>query len=194
MVLQTIRRKITVAEFQRMGDIGIFHNDERLELIDGEIIKMTPIGSRHAYCVNRMAEFLITHLGNRAMVSTQNPVCLGKYSEPQPDIAIIKRTERKYMTSHPDASDVYLIIEFADSSINFDHDVKLPAYAKAGIQEVWIVDLISGCIEIYQEPTTSGYKKVNKKKGSDTFSPSSFPDITIIVNQALGRITETGNE
>ena len=188
MVLQTIRRQITVEEYHRMGDAGIFHDDERLELIDGEIVKMTPIGSRHAYCVNRMTEFLITHLGNRAIVSTQNPVYLGKYSEPQPDVAIIKRSERRYMTRHPGVSDVYLIIEFADSSINFDHDVKLPAYAKAGIHEVWIVDLVSECVEIYQEPTTSGYKKMNKKKASDTFSPSSFPDMTIAVNWVLGKV------
>ena len=95
MVLQTIRRQITVEEYHRMGEAGIFHDNERLELIDGEIVKMTPIGSRHAHCVNRMTEFLITHLGSRAMVSIQNPVCLGKYSEPQPDIAIIKRSERE---------------------------------------------------------------------------------------------------
>ncbi len=194
MVIQTIHRQITVEEYHRMGDVGILHDDERLELIDGEIIKMTPIGSRHAYCVNRMTEFLVTRLGSRAIVSTQNPVCLGKFSEPQPDIAIIKRSERKYMTRHPDASDVYLIIEFADSSINFDRDVKLPAYAKAGIYEVWIIDLVSECIEIYQEPATSGYKKMNKNKGSDTFAPSSFPDITIAANWALGKIAETRND
>ncbi len=111
MVLQTIRRQITVVEYHRMGEAGIFNDNERLELIDGEIVKMTPIGSRHAHCVNRMTEFLITHLGNRAMVSIQNPVCLGKHSEPQPDIAIIKRSEREYITRHPDVSDVYLIIE-----------------------------------------------------------------------------------
>ena len=188
MVLQTIRRQITVEEYHRMGEAGIFRDNERLELIDGEIVKMTPIGSRHAHCVNRMTEFLITHLGSRAMVSIQNPVCLGKYSEPQPDIAIIKRSEREYITRHPGVSDVYLIIEFAESSIDFDHDVKLPIYAKAGIHEVWIVDLVSECVEIYQEPTSAGYKQMNTKKTSDTFSPSSFSDITVTVNRVLGKV------
>ncbi len=189
MDLQTIRRHITVEEYHRMSEARIFREDERLELIDGEIIKMTPIGVKHASCVNRLAEFFIQRLAARAIVSIQNPVCLGEHSEPEPDIAILQRDEKSYMTRRPNAGDVYLIMEFADGSVEFDRKVKLPVYARVGIPEVWIVDLVSDYVEIYRTPTFFGYESVAKKQGSDVIAPSSFPDVVVTVDWIVGKLT-----
>lgn len=185
MNLQTMRRFITVDEYHQMGETGIFKEDEHLELIDGEIVKMTPIGSRHASCVDRLNEFFVTLLTGRAIVRVQNPIYLSEHSELEPDIAITKRYEKAYITKHPEPKDIYLIVEVADTSINFDREVKIPLYAKAGIIEVWLVDLNEDCVEIYQKPAHDKYHIIYKKYGAETISPLSFPDYKITLNELI---------
>lgn len=187
MNLQIMRRLITVEEYHQMIEAGILGEDEHVELIDGEIIKMAAIGSPHASCVDRLNEFFITRLPGRATVRIQNPVCLGEHSEPEPDLAIVHRYEKGYIERHPNPDEVYLIIEVADSSLEFDREIKLPLYAKAGIPEVWVVDLPGECIEIYQEPSPFGYGLMRKKRGSDAISPLAFPDISVPIEWALGK-------
>lgn len=187
MNLQTMRRLISVEEYYQMGEAGIFEEAERLELIEGDIFMMSPIGSPHASCVDRLAEFFITRLSGRATVRIQNPVRMGEHSEPEPDLAIVHRDEKAYMERHPNPDEVYLIIEVADSSIEFDREIKLPLYAKAGIPEVWVVDLPGECIEIYQEPSPFGYGLMRKKRGSDAIFPLAFPDISVPIEWVLGK-------
>ncbi len=183
-----MRRTVTVEDYHRMGEAGIFHEDERIELIDGEIIKMTPIGSRHASCVKRLNQFFTVQLKERALVSVQDPIQLDEHSEPQPDIALLHPERSAYMHHHPTAGEVYLIIEVSDTSSSFERDIKLQLYAKAGIPEVWLVDLLSGCIEIYQEPSPFGFGLIRKKRGSDVISPSCFPDISVAVDWVIGAV------
>ena len=185
MNLQTMRRFITVNEYHSMGERGIFKENEHLELIDGEIINMTPIGFRHANCVDRLNEFFVTHLTGKAIVRVQNPVYLNEYSELEPDIAITKRYEKAYITKHPEPKDIYLIVEVADTSINFDREIKVPLYAKAGIIEVWLVDLNEDCVEVYQEPVHEKYRAIYKKYDSEIISPLSFPDFKIAINKLI---------
>jgi Uma2 family endonuclease len=153
------RHRLTVRDYQRMGEAGIFHEDDRVELIEGEIVDMAPIGSGHSGQVNRLSNILKLAVGERAIVSVQNPVILGERSAPQPDIVLLRPREDYYATAHPQAQDVLLIIEVADSSLLYDREVKLPLYAKYGIPEVWLVDVIGRHLTIYRGPESDGYQE-----------------------------------
>ena len=132
-------RCFTVADFHRMGEAGILGEDERLELIEGEIVEMTPIGSPHGGRIKRLNRLLTRAVGEQAIVAVQDPVVLGEHSEPEPDLALLRPRADFYTDSHPQASDVLLLIEVADSSFQTDRDIKVPLYARHGIPEVWIV-------------------------------------------------------
>lgn len=140
-----------------MAQAGIFSEDDRVELLEGEIFEMSPISSRHASCVSRLNHLLQNRVGGRAIVSVQNPIHLSEYSEPQPDIAVLKFRADFYQAEHPKPADVLLVIEVCETSAEFDRRVKLPLYAKSGIPEVWLVDLTHGQVEVYQVPREQGY-------------------------------------
>ncbi len=178
MNIQPKLRYITTNEYSRMGELGIFKEDERIELIEGEIFEMTPIGIKHVNCVNRLTEYFVKNIPDSVMVSIQNPIYLGEYSEPQPDILLIRRKEY-YKLPNPD--DIFLIIEVAESSVDYDRETKIPLYAKSGIKEVWLIDLNNKCIEIYQEPSSFGYDSISEKYSSDNISPLTFPEIKVDV-------------
>ena len=169
-----------------MADAGIFHEDDRVELIDGEIVEMAAIGSRHAGGVNRVSSFFSGALGNRAIISVQNPVRLGRYSEPQPDVVLLRPRPDFYGDSHPGPDDVFLIVEVADSSIDYDRGVKVPLYAQSGIQELWLVDLEQERVEVYREPKKEGYRVVRHFARGDSLSPQAFPDASLTVDGVLG--------
>jgi Uma2 family endonuclease len=188
MSIQMMRRTVMVEEYHRMGEAGIFREDERIELINGDIIKMTPIGSRHASCVKRLNQYFTVNLKEKALVSVQDPLQLDECSEVQPDVALLHPEESAYLHHHPTPQDVYLIVEVSDGSLSFGRDVKLQLYAKTGIIGVWLVDLLSGCIEMYQEPSSFGYGLMRKKRGSDVISPSMFPAISIAVEWVIGKV------
>ncbi|CAG1020624.1 hypothetical protein MTYM_00401 [Methylococcales bacterium] len=151
------RHRYSVAEYYRMAETGILKPDERVELIEGEIIDMPPIGIEHAYVVTRLTAIFTRKAGNKAIVSVQNPIRLNPHSEPQPDIALLRYRKDFYRHTRPGPEDVLLLIEVADSSLRFDQEIKLPLYARHGIPEVWIADLGHQLLEIYRRPAEGKY-------------------------------------
>lgn len=158
--LSTQKHRLTVEEYHLMGGADIFE-EARVELIGGEIFDMSPIKSPHSGTVNWLNRLLNKLLGDQYIVSVQNPVTLDKFSEPEPDIAILKMREDYYADSHPRPEDVILLMEVAASSLETDKRVKLPNYAKAGISEVWIIDINQVCIEIHMQPWEDTYRTKN---------------------------------
>ena len=186
MSVQVARRYFTVDEYHRMGEAGIFSEDDRVELLEGEILMMSPIGSRHVASVNRLLMDLTNLLRGRAIVSVQNPVVLNDFSEPEPDIAILRRRDDFYAEAHPTAAEVLLIIEVADTSVAYDHDIKLPAYARSAVPEVWIVDLPAETVVVNAELVNGSYRTVRTYRRGDSITPRHFPDLSIAVVSILG--------
>lgn len=149
MVQQLAKHWITVDEYERMGEAGIWTKDSRLELLEGEIYEISPIGSHHAACVSFLGNHLNRQLGDRLIIRTQNPIRLDDFSEPQPDIALLRWRDDFYRHAHPVPADALLVIEVADTTVDSDRRVKIPLYAKAAIKEVWLVNLPAEQIEIY---------------------------------------------
>ena len=160
MSLPLPRRPFTTTEYHRMIEAGILTEDDRVELLDGEIVQMAPIGPRHAACVNRLNAFLSRKAVRSAVVSVQNPVHLDEYSEPQPDLALLRLRADFYAQGHPSPGDVLIAIEVADTTVESDRKVKLPSYARAGIPESWLVDLVSDRIEVHTQPAGGIYQEV----------------------------------
>jgi Uma2 family endonuclease len=178
--------RFTVKEYHRLGELGILHEDDRTELLEGKIIDMTPIGSKHASVVNRLNNMLIEKLRGMVIVSIQNPIDLNEYSEPEPDIAILKPRKDFYSQNHPRPEDILFIIEVSDTSLDYDRSVKIPLYAKAGIQEVWLVDVIENVLEIYYDPSQGDYGSVMKRRHDQTMSPEGFPGVIFSADEVLG--------
>ena len=152
------RRRFDVDDYHAMVRAGILMEGDRVELIEGEIVEMHTIGSRHVACVNRLTRLLVTALADRGLVSIQNPVRLDRYSEPEPDVVVLWPRGDDYATGLPDPPATLLIIEVADTSLAYDRTVKLPLYAKAGVPEVWIVDLEARAVEAHGQPCEDGYR------------------------------------
>ena len=168
-----------------MGRAGILHEDERVELIDGEIIHMAAMGARHGRCVNDLAEWLIPRLLGRARVTVQTPVRLGLRQEPEPDIAVLRRRPDRYGTALPGPEDILLVIEVADTSLAYDRDVKLLRYAAAGIPEVWIIDLDGARVLVYRRPHAGSYEHTETVARSGALVPEAFPDLALAVAELL---------
>ena len=171
------RHRITASDYYRMAEAGILSAADRVELIDGEIVDMAPIGSKHAFIVCRLARFFTIASNDNYLVSTQNPVRLDELSEPQPDLALLK--PGNYMDRLPGPADVLLIIEVAHSCINFDREVKLTLYARHGIPEIWLLDLADGELAVYREPVDSQYRVMRKPSASESISPLLVPDVDL---------------
>ncbi len=167
-----------------MSEAGILSEDDRVELIEGEIIKMSPIGNRHVTCVNRLNHVLSRKVD--AIISVQNPIRLDDYSEPQPDIALLKPRDDFYAGSLPAASDVLLIIEVPVTSVEYDRKVKLPLYASAGIPEAWIANLPEDRIEVCSQPVNAIYQKVRIAKRGEVLLSETVPSFSISVDEILG--------
>lgn len=183
--VQLQRHTFTVSDYHRMLEAGILTEDDRVELICGEIIAMAPIGTRHATCVNGLNEILGQVLRRRAVVSIQNPVVVGEGSEPQPDIAVTRLPRSRYANAHPTPADIFLLIEVADTTAVHDREMKVPLYGKAGVPETWLIDLATRRIEAYREPSANGYRSLRYAYPGDTLTPSSFPDVTLAVDEVL---------
>jgi Uma2 family endonuclease len=186
MAAQPARRQFTVAEYYQMGRVGILTEDDRVELIEGEIIEMPPIGGRHSSCVNRLNELFVTAVGSLALVTVQNPLRLDGRSEPVPDVMIVNRRTDFYEAGHPAPEDVLLLVEVSDSTIGYDRRVKLPLYAQYGVPEVWIVDLDRGVIRVHLDPMPDGYRVVRTRRRGDRLAPAAFPDLVFAVDDILG--------
>ena len=152
------RHRLTAIEYRRMGEVGILRADARVELIEGEIIDMTPTGSRHAGVVRHIARLFERAIGDSAVVSIQSPVSLSDRSEPEPDIALLSPRTDFYKSAHPRPADVLLIVEVADASLRYDRQVKVPLYARHGVTEVWIVDLERNVLTQYRDPEGERYR------------------------------------
>jgi Uma2 family endonuclease len=183
---QVARRMFTTDEFHRMADAGILSEDDRVELIEGEIVRMSPIGARHAACVDRLTALFTRRIGKRAIVRVQNPIVLGKHLELQPDVAILKPRADFYAQKHPRAADVLLLVEVVDTSGEHDRATKLPLYARASIPEVWVVDVLGGTIELYRQPTLRSYRLRQAVRRGQRVSSSVFPRTIFRVNDILG--------
>lgn len=157
MDIAVLRRTFTVDEFHRMAEAGVFREDDRLELLDGEIVQMTAIGSRHAGCVKRLNALLGRHVQENAIVGVQDPVVLAGDTELYPDVVLLRPRPDFYSQSHPRPADVLLVIEVADTTLPYDRGVKLPRYSRAGIPEVWVVDLQDRVVDVYRRPASEKY-------------------------------------
>lgn len=181
MAVYTSRRLFTVTEFEQMDQAGIFRENDRLELIDGEIFEMAPIGSRHAAWVRRLQRLFTQALGERALVDVQNPLVLHDRSEPLPDVVLLQQQADLYASGHPRPHDVFLVVEVADTSLAYDQEIKVPAYARSQIPEVWVVDLASGSVHVYRLPSPAGYRDITCVQRGATLAPQSFPDLALPV-------------
>ena len=182
---QIQRRLFSVNEYHALAKAGILAEDDRVELLCGEIIDMAPIGSRHAGVVTRLTRTMIQRLNSRAIVATQNPIQLNEGSEPQPDLAVLSLKEDDYTSGHPTPADVYLLIEVCDTTLAYDRDIKAPLYAQAGVPETWLVDLEARRIEAHRQPSPQGYRQVTYAYPGDTLSPQAFADVTLAVDDVL---------
>lgn len=153
------RHRLSVEDYHRMTEAGILGEDARVELIEGAIIDMTPIGSRHAGTVSQLNAILEQGIGEAAIVWTQNPIHLDPHTEPQPDLALLRPRSDFYKSAHPRHDDILLVIEVADRSLAYDRDIKLPLYARAGIPEAWLVDIDAGSLTCFSEPGADGYRQ-----------------------------------
>ena len=176
------RRLFTIAEYHRMGEAGILGEDERVELIEGEIVQMAPVGPRHVGSVININRLFVTRLGDRAVVSPQNPVVIPPRSEPQPDLLLLRQRAVSYSRELPTSQDVLLAVEVADTSVRFDRLVKARLYARAGIAEFWLCLAMDGAVEVYREPRPDGYAGVLVHGPGDVVSPFAFPDVSFTVS------------
>lgn len=176
----------TVEMYHRLGELGIFDEDDRVELLDGQIVEMTPIGPSHSGCVGVLTGLLSRLVGQRAVVWVQNPLIVGRKWEPQPDLAVLRPRADSYRTAHPRAEDVLLVIEVADTSLERDRDVKVPRYAAGGIPEAWLVDLAGETIHVSAEPGPEGYRTVRQLGRGEVLRPVMLPGLEIRAEEVLG--------
>ncbi len=157
LVAKPVRRRLTADDFEQMCSAGILTADDRVELIDGELIEMPPMGPPHAGIVNRLAEILLLRVGDAAKLRIQSSVRLSNHTQPEPDLAVVKPDPGHYLLRHPRPADILLAIEVADSSLDYDREQKVPRYAAAGVAEVWLVDVGKKQVTIYTAPSSGGY-------------------------------------
>lgn len=181
-----LKGPFTVDDYHRLAELGILDEDDRVELLDGQIVEMTPIGPEHAGCVDALTRLLSRLVGDTGVVRVQNPLVLGTRWEPQPDIAVLKPRADGYRTAHPGPGDILLVIEVADTSGGSDRDVKLPRYASAGSLEAWLVDLEGDAIEAHRQPGPEGYGEVRTLRRGDTLGVPLVVAGVISVDAVLG--------
>lgn len=160
-------RRFSVEDYHRMVDTGILSEQDRVELIDGEIVEMVPIGSRHAGHVKHLLRLFSEAVGDQTLVSVQDPVQLGEHSEPQPDIALLEPREDCYTAAHPTADDVLLLVEVAESSLDYDRRTKIPLYGRHRVPMVWLLNLVDRTVEVYQQPDQEGYQAIHTLRGDN---------------------------
>jgi Uma2 family endonuclease len=186
MVVEPTRRLFTIEEFELMAEAGVFGPDERIELIEGEIVLRPSANPPHAGTVNRLNRLFTRLLGDRVVVAVQNPTRLPPRSMPVPDVCVLRDRDDFYATSHPEATDVLLLIEVADTTLRFDRTKKIPMYARRGIREAWLVDLGAGTLEVYRDPGPDGYRTKTVLGPREEIRPELIDDIVVSVDEILG--------
>lgn len=177
------RRRFTVEEYHKMGEAGIFGEGDRVELLDGEVIEMNPIGWRHARSVRRLNARLVRAASDRYAVGVQDPITVSEHGEPQPDLVLHEEPPPGRL---PRPEEVLVLIEVSDSTLQYDRNIKLPRYARAGIPEVWIVDLQGGAVERYNDPREDGYRRTERARRNEELASEMLPGLSVPVNDALG--------
>jgi Uma2 family endonuclease len=182
-------RLFTVDEYYKMAEAGILGPDERVELIEGVIVSMPPIGPRHSFTVSRLNLLLVTRLGERMYLVVQGPVRLKRRVEPEPDFALCRvdgSRRRRYESAHPGPSDVLLVIEVAETTLQYDLGDKARMYARYGVPELWVLDKLGDRLVVHRQPTSAGYADVTVVERGATVSPLAFSDVTFTVDEILG--------
>jgi Uma2 family endonuclease len=179
-------RSFTAHEYHRLLQAGILGEDDRVELIEGEILEMSPLRSRHVAAVNRIPRLFFQRFGDRAIISVQNPIRIDPRSEPQPDLALLKPNPSDYAEALPTPQDALLLVEIMDTSQAYDREVKLPLYASAGIPKVWLLDLEALRLEVYRKPTPEGFAEAQVLGPEEAANPLSFPEARLPVALLLG--------
>lgn len=185
MPVEITRRLFDVDEYHRMAQAGILSEDDRVELIDGEVVAMTPIGPRHGASVDRANRSLTMALGDRAIVRVQGSVRLDRFREPQPDLVLLRPQPDFYASRLPGPSDILLIIEIAESSLGYDRDVKARIYAQSAVQEYWLVDLDDRSVSCYSESRGGTYEKLRQCRSGQSIAPEALPQCVIAVDALL---------
>lgn len=178
-VLEQIRHRLTTSDYHKMGDAGIFAASDRVELIEGEIIDMAPIGIPHSGVVDLLTNRLVTAVAEQAIVHAQNPVVLGEHSEPQLDIALLRPRADFYRKAHPTPVDILLLIEVAETSLRFDREIKLPLYARHQVPEVWIIDLLHRRLDIHRDPEGGQYRQASTPDDLAHLTPALLPQSAV---------------
>jgi Uma2 family endonuclease len=181
-------KRFTLDEYHRLAELGFFGEDDRVELIKGEIVQMAAKGRPHSTFNRRLIRELTKLLGDRATLQSQEPIAIPDDSEPDPDIAILQNRDDDYLSEHPSPSDILLLIEIADSTLNFDQKVKLLIYAEAGISDYWIFNLVGNCLEVYSEPYQDlqgkfGYRRKVIFLPNELVTLACFPDLSLDLSQ-----------
>lgn len=179
------RHRLTRRDYYRLGEAGILGEGDRVELLDGQLVDLSPIGPRHAIISSNLSELLVLGFRGRAQVRCRNPVVLDDGSEPQPDFALVRRPWRGYPHTHPEPEDIFLLIEVADSSLDFDRTVKLELYARAGIKEVWIVDLTRDGVLVHRGPSGGAYGSVVRIEVPGELDVEALPGVMISVGDVF---------
>lgn len=184
-MLAAKKRGFTVADYYYLAEVGILDEDDRVELIDGEIVLMSPINVSHAACVKAFTREFYMTASEQAVISVQDPIHLSDNSEPQPDVVLLRPRDDLYAASHPTPEDILLLVEVSDSTIDKDRNEKLPRYAESGVPEVWIASLPDNWVERYRNPGTDGYGEVRQFARGETISPRLLPNVQVNVNDIL---------
>lgn len=185
-----LTKRFTIAEYDRLAELGFFNEDDRVELIRGEIISMVSKGKPHSVCETRLERELFKLVGERATLRGQQPIIISDYSEPEPDRVIVKNRPDDYLSNHPTPNDILLLIEIADSSLKYDQEVKLPLYAEAGIADYWIFNLVENQLEYYSEPLHDfqgkfGYRKKLIYLANESVYLPCFPDLVLDLSKVF---------
>jgi Uma2 family endonuclease len=187
MSLPLRKRIFTVEEYHRMGAAGVIAPDERVELLEGEIYPMPPIGPPHSSRVTRLDRLFYQRLGfERFTIITQNPIHLGEYSEPQPDLTVAVWREDDYALAHPTPPDVLLVVEVADTTLKTDRQYKLPLYARAGVPEAWLINISGRRVELHAEPVNGAYQIVRVFQPDETIQSHAIPELQLAVSDIFG--------
>ncbi len=180
------KKLFTVEEYHRMVEAGVLDEGSKVELIEGEVYPMAAMGSQHAACIDRLNKLLSPRVGDAFIVRVQCPVELHDTSEPEPDISLLKFREDFYASGHPKPEDTLLAVEVSDTTLAHDTNVKLPAYARAGIPEVWIVDLNTNTVHIHTNPATGEYRNTSRIRRDGTFESKTLPGTGLAASDILG--------
>ena len=186
-MLVQAQHRFSVKEYYRMAETGVLPPDARVELLDGKVIDMSPIGPFHGGITKYLSKIFFGAAKGRWITQVQDPVRLDDHSEPEPDLALLKPVADFYRRRHPQPEDVFLLVEVSDSTLVADQENKIPAYGRAGIPEVWIVNLNELTVEVYREPNFTGYASKTILQAGDQAKPLAFPDVAVDVTELLKR-------